>query len=58
MQLQMHFMNQIKKIGKKTMVENIITSSVKNKFIVLFFVLVLTIGSFWAVKNTNLDAPT
>ena len=38
------------------MVENIITSSVKNKFIVLFFVLVLTIGSFWAVKNTNLDA--
>lgn len=38
------------------MVENIISSSVKNKFIVLFFVLVLTIGSFWAVKNTNLDA--
>ena len=38
------------------MVENIITSSVKNKFMVLFFVLVLTIGSFWAVKNTNLDA--
>ena len=38
------------------MVENIVTSSVINKFIVLFFVLVLTIGSFWSVKNTNLDA--
>ena len=38
------------------MVESIISYSIRNKFLVLFFVFILTIGSFWAVKNTNLDA--
>lgn len=38
------------------MVESIISHSIRNKFLVLFSILVLTIASFWAVKNTNLDA--
>ncbi|QKF65720.1 CusA family copper/silver efflux pump [Arcobacter venerupis] len=38
------------------MVESIIAYSIRNKFLVLFFVGILTISSFWAVKNTNLDA--
>lgn len=38
------------------MVESIILYSIRNKFLVLFSILVLTIASFWAVKNTNLDA--
>ena len=38
------------------MVENIISYSIKNRFLILFFTFILTIGSFWAVKNTNLDA--
>ncbi|APW64402.1 cation transporter [Poseidonibacter parvus] len=38
------------------MVENIISYSIKNKFLVLFSVIILTIASFWAVKNTSLDA--
>lgn len=38
------------------MVENIISYSIKNKFLVLFSIIILTLGSFWAVKNTSLDA--
>jgi Cu(I)/Ag(I) efflux system membrane protein CusA/SilA len=38
------------------MVESIINFSIKNRFLVLISVLVLTIGSIWAVKNTSLDA--
>ncbi|MDY3201734.1 MAG: efflux RND transporter permease subunit, partial [Arcobacter sp.] len=38
------------------MVENIISYSVRNKFLILFFIFILTLGSFWAVKNTSLDA--
>jgi len=38
------------------MVENIISYSIRNKFLVLFSVIVLSIASFWAVKNTSLDA--
>lgn len=38
------------------MVENIISYSVKNRFIVLFIVFILTISSIWAIKNTSLDA--
>ena len=38
------------------MVENIISYSIKNKFLVLFLVIVLSIASIWAVKNTSLDA--
>jgi len=38
------------------MVESIISYSIRNKFLVLFSIIILTIGSFWAVKNTNLDA--
>ena len=38
------------------MVESIISYSIKNKFLVLFSVLILTIASFLAVKNTSLDA--
>ncbi len=38
------------------MVEFIINQSIKNKFLVLFTVIVLSIASFWAVKNTSLDA--
>jgi len=38
------------------MVENIISYSVKNKFLVLFSLMILTFASIWAVKNTSLDA--
>jgi Cu(I)/Ag(I) efflux system membrane protein CusA/SilA len=38
------------------MVEYIIDKSVKNKFLVLFGVIILTVASFWAVKNSSLDA--
>lgn len=38
------------------MVESIISYSIRNKFLILFSILILTISSFWAVKNTNLDA--
>jgi len=38
------------------MVENIISYSIKNKFLVVFIVIILTFASLWAVKNTNLDA--
>ncbi len=38
------------------MVENIISYSIKNKFLILFSIIILTVGSFWAVKNTSLDA--
>jgi Cu(I)/Ag(I) efflux system membrane protein CusA/SilA len=38
------------------MVENIISYSIKNKYLVLFTVIILTIASIWSVKNTSLDA--
>jgi copper/silver efflux system protein len=38
------------------MVESIISYSVRNKFIILFFVIILSFASIWAVKNTSLDA--
>ncbi|WP_121627721.1 efflux RND transporter permease subunit [Poseidonibacter antarcticus] len=38
------------------MVENIISYSIKNKFLVLFSIIILTFASIWAVKNTSLDA--
>ncbi len=38
------------------MVENIISYSIRNKFLILFSVIVLSFASFWAVKNTALDA--
>ena len=38
------------------MVEKIISYSIKNKFLVLFTTIILTVASFWAVKNTSLDA--
>ncbi len=38
------------------MVENIISYSIRNKFLILFSIIVLTFASFWAVKNTSLDA--
>lgn len=38
------------------MVESIISYSVKNKFIILFLVIISTFASIWAVKNTSLDA--
>jgi Cu(I)/Ag(I) efflux system membrane protein CusA/SilA len=38
------------------MVESIISYSVKNKFLVLFTVIILSFASIWAVKNTSLDA--
>ncbi|MFA7084632.1 MAG: efflux RND transporter permease subunit, partial [Arcobacteraceae bacterium] len=38
------------------MVENIISYSIKNKFLILFFTIVLTLASLWSVKNTSLDA--
>lgn len=38
------------------MVELIINQSIKNKFLVLFTVIILSIASFLAVKNTSLDA--
>lgn len=38
------------------MVESIISYSIKNKFLVLFFTVILIIASFWAVKKSSLDA--
>jgi Cu(I)/Ag(I) efflux system membrane protein CusA/SilA len=38
------------------MVESIISYSIRNKFLVLFSIIILTLASFWAIKNTNLDA--
>ncbi|WP_320035736.1 CusA/CzcA family heavy metal efflux RND transporter [Halarcobacter sp.] len=38
------------------MVESIIAYSIRNKFFILITTLVLTIASFWAVKNSSLDA--
>ena len=38
------------------MVENIISYSIRNRFLILFISLILTLCSFWAIKNTNLDA--
>ena len=38
------------------MVESIISYSIRNKFLILFSVIVLTFASLWAVKNTSLDA--
>ncbi|OCL88446.1 Cation efflux system protein CusA [Aliarcobacter thereius] len=38
------------------MVEKIIDLSIKNRFLVLFFSIILCFASFWAIKNTNLDA--
>ncbi len=38
------------------MVESIISYSVKNKFLILFFTVILTVASLWSVKNTSLDA--
>ena len=38
------------------MINKIIDSSVKNMFLVLLLTLMLLGGSFWAIKNTSLDA--
>jgi copper/silver efflux system protein len=38
------------------MVESIISYSIRNKFLVLFSVIILTFASIWAIKNTSLDA--
>lgn len=38
------------------MVESIISYSIRNKFLVLITVVILSIASIWAVKNTSLDA--
>ena len=38
------------------MVENIISYSIKNRFLVLITVFILSFASIWAVKNTSLDA--
>jgi len=38
------------------MVESVISYSIKNKFLILFSIIVLTFASIWAVKNTALDA--
>ena len=38
------------------MVESIISYSIRNKFLILFSVIILTFASLWAVKNTSLDA--
>ena len=38
------------------MVESIISYSIRNKFLVLFSIFLLSVASFWAIKNTNLDA--
>ncbi|XPV68457.1 MAG: efflux RND transporter permease subunit [Halarcobacter sp.] len=38
------------------MVESIISYSIRNKFLIIFSILVLTFASYWAVKNTSLDA--
>ena len=38
------------------MIESIISFSIKNKFLILMAALFITFGSFWAIKNTPLDA--
>ncbi|WP_455757147.1 efflux RND transporter permease subunit [Sulfurimonas sp.] len=38
------------------MIEKIIDFSIRNRFLVLAITLFLTFGSFWALKNTPLDA--
>ena len=38
------------------MVESVIAYSIRNKFLILFSVIILTFASIWAVKNTALDA--
>lgn len=38
------------------MVENIISYSIRNRFLVLITVFILSFASIWAVKNTSLDA--
>ncbi len=38
------------------MIEKIIDFSIKNRFLVLMATLFLTVSSFWALKNTPLDA--
>lgn len=38
------------------MVESIISYSIKINFLVLFSIFLLSVASFWAIKNTNLDA--
>lgn len=38
------------------MVESIISYSIKQKFLVLLAFIMLSVASFWAVKNTSLDA--
>ncbi|MFA9372756.1 MAG: efflux RND transporter permease subunit [Poseidonibacter sp.] len=38
------------------MVESVISYSIRNKFLILFSVIILTFASIWAVKNTALDA--
>ena len=38
------------------MVESIISYSIKNRFLVLITVFILSFASIWAVKNTSLDA--
>ena len=38
------------------MIENIINFSIKNKFLILMATLFITFGSYWAMKNTPLDA--
>jgi len=38
------------------MIEKIIDFSIKNKFLVLLSTLFITVASFWAIKNTPLDA--
>lgn len=38
------------------MIESIISFSIKNRFLVLISALFLTFASFWAMKNTPLDA--
>ena len=38
------------------MIERLIALSIKNRFLILMATLFLIIGSYWAVKNTPLDA--
>ncbi len=38
------------------MIEKLISFSIKNKFLVLMAALFLTLGSYWSMKNTPLDA--
>ena len=38
------------------MIERIIELSIKNRFMILILTLFLALGSYWAIKNTPLDA--